>query len=106
MNEELLSAIDRVLAPPLSMQDRSPHATKRAELNELAQRRERLEATAMIYAAQCSLLAAHIDALALSGDTATANSLHNIATEVRRADTSLRAVIRLSKSAAPTGEPR
>lgn len=69
-------------------------------------RRERIEADAMIYAAQCSLIAAHIDALALSGDTATANSLHNIATEVRRADTSLRAVIRLSKCAAPTGEPR
>lgn len=100
MNEEFLSAIDRVLAPPLSVQDRSPHATKREELNEIAQRRERLEATAMIYAAQCSLLAAQIDSLAILFDVAGCNSLHSIATEIRRADTSLRAVIRLSKTEA------
>lgn len=104
MNEELLSAIDRVLAPPLSVQERSPHATKREELNELAQRRERLEATAMIYAAQCALLAAQIDSLAILFDVATSNSLHNVATEVRRADTSLKAIVRLSKTT--TGEPR
>lgn len=88
-------------APP---DERRLHEETKRQLE--AWRRERIDADAMVYAAQCSLLAAQIDSLAISCDVATSSSLHSIATEIRRADTSLRAVVRLSKATAPTGEPR
>jgi len=86
----------------LSVQDRPPSDETKRQLD--ACRRERLQADAMILAARCALLAAEIDSLSLSADVPTCNSLHMVATEVRRADTSLRSIVHLSKTT--TGEPR
>lgn len=84
----------------LSVQDRSAIA----DHNDTYRRR--CESDVCVFAAECTLLAARLESLAHSFDLATSNSLNGVATELRRADASLRAIVRLSKASAPTGDPR